>query len=141
WIVRFKFIIKHWLEKIIINEQISRFDIMPREVSKTMEEFSGGNQQKAVLAKWLATRSKILILDEPTVGVDIQTREILYNKISEIAREKGVSIVMLSTDMRELMRCCDRVLIMRMGKIVAELPADESKAMEALKIACFGKEG
>ena len=70
-------------EKAMIQNQISQLDIVPAASGKVMEEFSGGNQQKAVLAKWLATNPRVLVLDEPTVGVDVRTREYLYTTILE----------------------------------------------------------
>lgn len=120
-------------ERAMIQDQIRRLDIIPSESGKVMEEFSGGNQQKALLAKWMATKPKILILDEPTVGVDVRTRECLYGTISELAKE-GISIILMSSDLKEVLRLSNRVLLMRKGRFVAELPGDPSMEDEALKI-------
>lgn len=126
-------------EKALIQDQISQLDIVPPESSKTMEEFSGGNKQKALVAKWLATKPKILILDEPTVGVDIRTREYLYSTISELAKE-GMSLILMSSDLKEVLRLSNRVLLMRNGKFVGELPGDPEVENEALRIVTLGEE-
>jgi ribose transport system ATP-binding protein len=120
-------------ERAIVQNQISRLDIVPPISSKVMEEFSGGNQQKAMIAKWLATKPKILILDEPTVGVDIRTREYLYGTMSELAKE-GVSLILMSSDLKEVLRLSNRVLLMRNGRFVGELPGDTAMEDEALRI-------
>jgi ABC-type sugar transport system ATPase subunit len=121
-------------ERAMIQNQIKLLDIVPAISSKVMEEFSGGNQQKAVLAKWMATKLKILILDEPTVGVDIRTREYLYTTILELAKKGGISIILMSSDLKEVLRLSRRVLLIRKGRIVAELAGDPALEDEALKI-------
>ena len=131
-LTRLKTIIKTSLEKVMIQNQITQLDIAPPIQSKIMEEFSGGNQQKAMIAKWMATNPKILILDEPTVGVDIRTREYLYGTILELAR-KGISIVVMSSDLKEVLRLSSRVILMRKGRFVAEMPGDPAMEDEALK--------
>jgi ABC-type sugar transport system ATPase subunit len=120
-------------ERAMVQNQIQRLDIVPAVSSKVMEEFSGGNQQKAMLAKWLATKPKILILDEPTVGIDIRTREYLYGTMSELAKE-GMSLLLMSSDLKEVLRLSNRVLLMRNGRIVEELPGDTAMEDEALRI-------
>jgi len=120
-------------EKAMVQNQISRLDIVPPISSKVMEEFSGGNQQKAMIAKWLATKPKILILDEPTIGVDIRTREYLYGTMSELAKE-GMSLILMSSDLKEILRLSNRVLLMRKGRFVGELPGDTAMEDEALRI-------
>jgi len=132
-ITRFKTILKHSQERAMIQNQIRLLDILPPVSSKVMEEFSGGNQQKALLAKWMATKPKILILDEPTVGVDVRTREYLYATISELAKE-GMSIILMSSDLKEVLRLSNRVLLMRKGRFVAELAGDTTMEDEALRI-------
>jgi ABC-type sugar transport system ATPase subunit len=104
-----------------------------------MEEFSGGNQQKAMIAKWMATNPKILILDEPTVGVDIRTREYLYTTILELAK-KGISIILTSSDLKEVLRLSSRVILMRKGRFVAELPGDPAMEDEALRMVTLDED-
>ncbi len=132
-LTRRKTILDHSQERAMVQNQIQRLDIIPAVSSKVMEEFSGGNQQKAMLAKWLATKPKILILDEPTVGIDIRTREYLYGTMSELAKE-GMSLLLMSSDLKEVLRLSNRVLLMRNGRIVEELPGDTAMEDEALRI-------
>jgi ABC-type sugar transport system ATPase subunit len=82
----------------------------------------------------MATKLKILILDEPTVGVDIRTREYLYTTILELARKGGISIILMSSDLKEVLRLSNRVLLIRKGRIVGELAGDPALEAEALKI-------
>jgi ABC-type multidrug transport system ATPase subunit len=85
-----------------------------------MEKFSGGNQQKAVLARWLRTEPKVLILDEPTQGVDVGAKSGIYATIAEAA-ERGMTVLMASSDAEELVQSCDRVLVLRGGMLAADL--------------------
>ncbi|WP_410660092.1 sugar ABC transporter ATP-binding protein [Amycolatopsis sp. lyj-112] len=86
---------------------------------------SGGNQQKVVLAKWLATTPKVLIVDEPTRGIDVGTKAEVHRLMSELAAD-GVAVVMVSSDLPEVLGMADRVLVMREGRIVAEIPRAEA---------------
>jgi simple sugar transport system ATP-binding protein len=94
---------------------------------------SGGNQQRVVLAKWLATSPKVLILDSPTVGVDIKNKEGIYEVIRDRAAH-GVAVLLISDETQELLTTCDRVLHMRGGRIVDEVVPGriEAHALEAL---------
>lgn len=111
-------------------EMMKRLNIRcpdPRVAAGTL---SGGNQQKVVLAKWLATKARVLILDQPTAGIDIGTKEEIYHLLSQLA-EEGTGIIVISDDPEELARICQRVLIMRKGRIVKEL-ADNPSSEEVL---------
>ncbi|WP_049566562.1 sugar ABC transporter ATP-binding protein [Streptomyces sp. SBT349] len=99
---------------------------------------SGGNQQKVVLAKWLSTRPKVLIVDEPTRGIDIGTKAEVHRLMSELAAE-GVAILMISSELPEVLGMADRVLVMREGRLVAELPRAEATE-EAVIFAATGQE-
>ncbi len=92
---------------------------------------SGGNQQKVVLARWLARRPRVLILDEPTRGVDVGAKAEIYRLIREIATE-GVAVLVISSELPEVLGLSDRVLVMREGRLVGEFgygEADEQKVM------------
>jgi rhamnose transport system ATP-binding protein len=82
---------------------------------------SGGNQQKIALARWLATKPRVLILDEPTQGVDVGAKSEIYKIIRQLAAE-GLAVLMISSDLPEVLGMSDRILVMRGGTIVAELP-------------------
>ena len=85
-----------------------------------MEKFSGGNQQKAVLARWMRTEPRVLLLDEPTQGVDVGAKAAIYEQIARAASD-GLAVILTSSDAEELVHLCDRVLVMRAGTIAAEL--------------------
>ncbi len=94
---------------------------------------SGGNQQKVVIARWLATNPKVLILDEPTRGIDVGAKAEVHALIARLA-EDGVAILMISSELPEILGMSHRVLVMREGRIVADLPraeADEERIMTA----------
>ncbi len=101
-------------------EWIGRLDVQPPLPGRRMEKFSGGNQQKAVLARWLRTEPKVVLLDEPTQGVDVGAKAAIYREIRRIAAD-GVGVLVASSDAEELAHLCDRVLVMRSGAIAAEL--------------------
>ncbi|MCL1898435.1 MAG: sugar ABC transporter ATP-binding protein [Micrococcales bacterium] len=110
-------------------EQLS---IQPeRACSMQAWQLSGGNQQKSVLAKWLLTEPGILVLDEPTRGVDMATRVAIYQIIDELAKQ-GVSVLMVSSDLTESIGAADRVLVMREGQLVGELDAASTTEDEVL---------
>jgi ribose transport system ATP-binding protein len=87
---------------------------------------SGGNQQKAIVARWLALAPKILILDEPTRGIDVNTKAGIYHRMRELARE-GAAIMVISSDLPEVLGVSDRILVMNAGRIVAEFGRDASE--------------
>jgi ribose transport system ATP-binding protein len=94
---------------------------------------SGGNQQKVSLAKWLAAGVDVLIIDEPTVGIDVRTKANLHELIWELV-ERGLGIVLISSDMPEMVRLADRILVMRHGRIAGEISNDHDyeKASEQI---------
>ncbi|MDQ0394162.1 sugar ABC transporter ATP-binding protein [Labrys monachus] len=101
---------KEWVERLAIK--IGGFD-------KPVQTLSGGNQQRVVLAKWLAAHPKVLILDSPTVGVDIKNKKGIYDVVAELAGQ-GVGVIVISDEVLEIFATCDRVLHMRGGRIVEE---------------------
>ncbi|KDV95423.1 ABC transporter family protein [Raoultella ornithinolytica 2-156-04_S1_C2] len=86
-----------------------------------MRFMSGGNQQKAILARWLGTDARLFILDEPTLGVDIGARSDIYQRTRELA-DRGRAVLVSSSDAPELLGLCDRILVMWRGELVANLP-------------------
>ena len=123
------------------DRMIAQLSIEPKHC-KNMEAWrlSGGNQQKTVVSKWLLTDPSILILDEPTRGVDMATRAEIYQKINELALA-GISVLMVSSDLTEAIGMADRVLVMRNGKLVKELMAAETDEEEVLAYAMGGHGG
>nr|WP_237684272.1 sugar ABC transporter ATP-binding protein [Pseudaminobacter soli] len=100
------------------------FDIRPREPERAVRDLSGGNQQKVVLAKWLQTGPDLILLDEPTQGVDVGARQQVYEFIRKAA-DRGASILCASSDHEQLEAICDRVLIFSRGRVVSTLSGDE----------------
>jgi len=99
---------------------VTRFGIKTAGTVNPISSLSGGNQQKAVLARWLRRRPALLLLDEPTQGVDIGARADIY-RIIRAAVQEGTAVLMVASDFDELARVCDRVLVLRRGRIVAEV--------------------
>ena len=95
-------------------------EVQPPILDRKMEKFSGGNQQKAVLARWLRTEPKVLLLDEPTQGVDVGAKASIYRQI-RAAAERGTAVLVASSDAEELVHLCDRVLVFRSGSVAVEL--------------------
>lgn len=99
-------------------------DLRPLDLFRRMHKFSGGNQQKAVIARWMRLQPKVLILDEPTQGVDIQSREVIYCLIAE-ACQQGASIIVCSSEAEELALLCHRVIVLKAGLKVADLSVEQ----------------
>jgi ribose transport system ATP-binding protein len=101
------------------QDAVKSLDIRPADPEMKVVLMSGGNQQKVVLAKWLQRDLKILIVDEPTAGIDVGAKEEIYRFLGDLAK-KGVLVILVSSDLQELIRVSSRILIMRKGRIVAE---------------------
>ena len=98
---------------------------------------SGGNQQKVVIGKWLAMQPRVLLLDEPTRGVDIGAKQEIYRLMEELA-EQGVAILFVSSEMEEVLSLSDRVLVMHEGQITGELARDELSEEAVMQLATGG---
>jgi ribose transport system ATP-binding protein len=104
-------------------EWMAAYDVRPRDPEKPMSELSGGNQQKAVIAKWMEIDAKVLILDEPTHGVDVAARAEIYRMIQRAA-EIGAAILLVDTDIDELIHIADRVIVMSDGAVAGSLQGE-----------------
>ena len=104
--------------KMCLNA-IEAVDIRPKDPDKAVGLLSGGNQQKVVLGKWLMRDLKLLIVDEPTAGIDVGAKDEIYRILRELAL-RGVMVILVSSDLQELLRVSDRILVMRKGRIVKE---------------------
>lgn len=120
-------------EQQAARDAVERFDIRARSIRMPMRELSGGNQQKTILAKWLTGPLKVLLLDEPTHGVDVGAKEEIYHLIRGLASE-GVSIVVISSELEELEGLCTRVLLLVEGRVVGELVGDDIKEANMLGV-------
>jgi L-arabinose transport system ATP-binding protein len=99
-----------------------------------VSKLSGGNQQKVVLARWLARKPDVLILDEPTRGVDVGAKAEIYRLIHDLARE-GVGVLFISSELPEVLGVCDRIIVMQNGHITGEMPARGATEEAVLRLA------
>jgi rhamnose transport system ATP-binding protein len=107
-------------ERELAEENIKKFSIRASGIEQVAGKLSGGNQQKVVLSKWLATEPRILIMDEPTRGIDVGAKAEIHRLMGELARA-GMAIIMISSELPEIMGMSDRILVMRGGSIVMEV--------------------
>ncbi len=118
----------------IVSDLVRRLDIRTPSLQQLAMYLSGGNQQKTVLARWLASRSSVLIFDEPTRGIDVGTKAEIYRLMSAICGQGG-AIIMVSSDMPELLSMSDRILVMRQGRVVGELTGAAATEERVLNLA------
>jgi ABC-type sugar transport system ATPase subunit len=116
-----------------VQSEVQRLDIRPPQIGRLVRQLSGGNQQKVALAKWLLSQARVLILDEPTRGVDVATKVELYHIIADLAAS-GVGILLISSELPEILGMCDRTLVMREGCIVGEFM--KAQASEESLLGC-----
>ncbi|MDX1935238.1 MAG: sugar ABC transporter ATP-binding protein [Capsulimonadales bacterium] len=107
------------------TEWVRRLGVRCREIEQPLRQLSGGNQQKIVLAKWLETGPRILLLDEPTRGIDVNAKTEVHRWIAELA-DQGVATLLISSDLPEVLALSDRVLVLRAGRLVREFAAGEA---------------
>ena len=123
-------------------ELIEQLNVKPAYPHMQVDKFSGGNQQKIVVAKWLATNPKVLIVDEPTNGIDVGAKTEIHHLLRELADE-GMAVIMVSSELPEILSISDRVLVMRRGRINGEFNADglsQEQIMEKAVLASGEKE-
>jgi ABC-type sugar transport system ATPase subunit len=126
-------------ETALAERSIRQLNIRASGTEQVVEKLSGGNQQKAVLSKWLATRPRVLIMDEPTRGIDVGAKAEIHRLMSGLARE-GLAVLMISSELPEIMGMSDRILVMREGTIVAEF-ARAAASQEAIAAAMMSASG
>ncbi|MBI5565419.1 MAG: sugar ABC transporter ATP-binding protein [Chloroflexi bacterium] len=121
-------------EKKQVNEFVTKLRIATPHIQQQVQFLSGGNQQKVVLAKWLASQSKVLIFDEPTRGIDVGAKVEVYNLMNTLV-ESGVAVIMVSSEMPELLGMSDRILVMHEGHLAAEFNRGEATQEKILAAA------
>jgi ribose transport system ATP-binding protein len=122
------------VERAQAREQLRRLQTVPDDGERMVRELSGGNQQKVVLARWLLHRCRVLLLDEPTRGVDVATKAELYRVIVDLAAE-GVAVLVVSSELGELVGICSRIVVMREGEAVFEVEGERASEHELLRHA------
>ena len=121
-------------EQGLSREYAERLNLRTNALRQPVRSLSGGNQQKAVLARWLATNPRVLLLDEPTRGVDMGAKEEIYGLMRTIAAT-GVAIVMISSELNEVLGMSDRVVVLREGRVAGELSGDEMSERAVMSMA------
>ncbi len=122
------------LEASTARDWTSRLRLKAHRLTDAVSTLSGGNQQKVVLAKWLATNPAVLIVDEPTRGIDVGAKAEVHRTLAELARG-GLAVLMISSDLPEVLGMADRVLVMREGELVGELPRTEATEESVMYLA------
>jgi rhamnose transport system ATP-binding protein len=126
-------------ERRITADWAERLQIKLHDFGDPVGFLSGGNQQKVVLAKWLATDPKLLIIDEPTRGIDVGTKSEVHRLMSELAG-RGLAVLMISSELPEVLGMADRVLVMHEGRLTAELSREEADEESVVRAATGQKE-
>jgi rhamnose transport system ATP-binding protein len=127
-------LVRRAAERSLATDWASRLQLKYGRMANPVWTLSGGNQQKTVLAKWLSRRPKLLIIDEPTRGIDVGTKAEVHRLLDELVRE-GVAILMISSELPEVLGMADRVLVLREGSLVAELSRDEADEASIMRAA------
>jgi rhamnose transport system ATP-binding protein len=127
-------LIRAGAEKRLAGEWAERLKLKFHRLDDPVGFLSGGNQQKVVLAKWLATEPRLLILDEPTRGIDVGTKAEVHRLMSELAGQ-GVAVLMISSELPEVLGMADRVLVMHEGRLTAEIGRDEADEESVIRAA------
>ena len=119
----------------LADKFIDKLRIKVSDRDQLIKNLSGGNQQKVIIARWLATQPRFLILDEPTRGIDVGTKTEIQKMAVELAKNEGMSVAFIASEMDEMVRTCSKLVVMRDRKKVAELTGDQISSegvMEAI---------
>ena len=122
---------------MLVNEKVDELNVVTDGINKVISLLSGGNQQKIVIAKWLASKPNLLLLDEPTAGIDVGAK----GEITEIIREfadSGKSVIMVSSELMEMTVVCDRILILYKGRLLNEFKREDIDSEDVLQVAIQG---
>ena len=118
----------------LVEPHLRRLRLKFRDFDQPVKTLSGGNQQKVVLSKWLATIPRVLILDEPTQGIDVESKSEVHAMIAELARQ-GLAIILISSELPELVGMCDRIVVLREGRVTARFSGDEVDPERVIRAA------
>ena len=135
--IRRRGLIRRRDEREVAQEWSQRLQLKHQGLGQPVDRLSGGNQQKVVLAKWLATDPKLLVIDEPTRGIDVGTKAEVHRLLGELA-SKGLAILMISSELPEVLGMADRVFVMREGRLMRELSRLEA-TQESIMLAATGQ--
>jgi L-arabinose transport system ATP-binding protein len=130
---RFRFV-KRAEERRLTQEYVDELNVRTPGIEQEVRKLSGGNQQKVVLARWLARKPKVLILDEPTRGIDVGAKAEIYHLIDDLARS-GVAVLVISSELPEVLGLADRIIVMQNGHITGELDRADASEEAILGLA------
>lgn len=125
-------------EQVLVDKNVQELDIKVTNTEAPIAFLSGGNQQKVVIGKWLNTNPRLVLLDEPTRGIDVQAKQQMFQIIWDMSK-RGISCIVVSSELEELLDVCHRILIMRQGQIVSEVRPSEI-SLENLFTVCMNEE-
>jgi ABC-type sugar transport system ATPase subunit len=132
--------LKRKLQEDLVQGKVRELALRPQKIRTYVRTLSGGNQQKVILAKWLLCNTKVLLLDEPTRGVDIGAKVEIYHLINALV-EAGVGVLFISSEMIEVLGMSDRILVMREGRLVGDVGREEASEERLLQLAAGVAEG
>ena len=132
------FLLNRSMESELVESSRKQLSISMASEHLDVQFLSGGNQQKVVLAKWLHTKPEVIIMDEPTRGVDVGAKFEIYQLMRRLT-EEGIAILMISSELPEILGLSDRILVMSEGRIVAELDHSEASEEKIINYATMGK--
>jgi galactofuranose transport system ATP-binding protein len=132
-------VVRRDAQQAVVDRFIDRLGIKTAGPEQTIRELSGGNQQKVLLARWLCLDPKLLLLDEPTRGIDVGAKAEIQALIDELA-DRGLGVLMISSEIEEITEGSDRVVVLREGRTVAELPREESTPDRVMRAMAHGDE-
>ena len=125
-------------ESLLSNKLVGDFKVKTTSSEAKVQDLSGGNQQKVVFAKWYAIDPEILILDEPTKGVDVGAKREIYDLINNLTHQ-GVAVILISSDLPELLSLSDRIYVIHEGEVQGELLREEANQEKIMTLATGGK--
>jgi ribose transport system ATP-binding protein len=120
-------------ETAFASEYVQKLNIKTKDLKEKISNLSGGNQQKVILSRWLLKGSKILILDEPTRGIDVNAKAEIHNLLKHLANQ-GLGIILISSEIEEVIENADRILILHEGRLKGEVDPKQTSQEEILKI-------
>jgi ABC-type sugar transport system ATPase subunit len=121
-------------ERALASRYVGELQIKPQRIDSPVDTLSGGNRQKVVIARWLNTRAKLLIFDEPTAGIDVGARYEIYMMINRLAAS-GIGVMLISSDLPELLGICDRIAVMCQGRLTGVLAQSEANQEKLMTLA------
>jgi ABC-type sugar transport system ATPase subunit len=129
--------VKKTEEAKIVDQFVKLLEIKTASVEEAVTNLSGGNQQKVMIARWMASDVDVLIVDEPTQGVDVGVKAEIHKLLRELAL-RGVAVIVISSDLPEVLSIADRIIVMRSGRLMGEIDSSEASEERIMTMATIG---